>query len=268
MRVQPCVMAIFAHPDDELDIGGILAGAADEGAQVVLVCATAGDQGGITEPALATRETLAQVRSHELEGSCRRLGIQHLHVGLFGDSGFRTSTAPARSLARARAQDVVARLVPLIRRHRPDAVITYGPDGVYGHRDHTAIGAYATAAFGAAGDRDLYPEPGLAPWQPRRLFYLALPAAQRSVLVHDPAVIQIGEVTHTFEVERYIRAKEEAEQCHRTQSASFPHIAKALSPDEYRRAVGTECLMLAQERPVGALPELPPSGILRRLLAE
>ncbi len=265
--MEPCVMAIFAHPDDELDIGGILAASAQEGAQVVLVCATPGDQGGTRDPSLATRETLGQVRSEELRCCCRRLGIQHLYVGLVGDSGWRTPNPPPGSLVCARPPELIGRLVTLIRRHRPQVIFTFGPDGIYGHRDHVAIGAYATSAFWAAGEEGIYPEAG-DPWRARRLYYIALPELQRKVLVHDATIVQIGQVTHTFDVERYIEAKEEGEQCHRTQGPYFPAIAEALPPDEYRRAVGTECLMLVAERPPApGEGEAPMQGILGQLLA-
>lgn len=262
-----CVMAFFAHPDDELDIGGALAACAAEGAEVVLVCATSGDQGGIADPALATRETLGAVRREELERSRRRLGIQHLHVLPYGDSGSDTPEPPPGSLVKTPAPAVIAELVGLIRRYRPQVVITYGPDGVYGHRDHRAIGAYATAAFGMAGEA-CDPATGEAPWRPARLYYLSLPDAQLRVLqAEGHGSVRIGQVTHELAVEPFIEAKEEAELCHRTQSAWFPHLRQVLPDDEYRRAVGTECLMLAQARPLGDAPELPPGRILQQLLS-
>ncbi len=57
------VLAAFAHPDDEgFGFGGTLAMLASRGARITLVCATNGDVGEISDPALATPETLAQVR--------------------------------------------------------------------------------------------------------------------------------------------------------------------------------------------------------------
>ena len=258
------IMAVLAHPDDELDLAGTLAACAAEAARVVLVCATPGDQGSTVDPALATPETLGSVRMAELASCCRVLGIEELCGPLSGDSGFRSPDPPAGSLARARAQDVVGKLVALVRLYRPHVVITYGPDGVYGHRDHRAIGAYTTAAFGAAGDERLHPEAG-EPWRPRRLFYLALPEAQRRVLYKDFDAVPIGAVTHTIDVRSYVSLKEEAERCHRTQGAWFPWVAEALPAEEYVRAVGTECLVLVHDAGVA---DLQASGdVLRQLLA-
>ncbi len=70
------VLAVFAHPDDEVfSAGGTLAESAAEGARVVLVCATGGEVGEISDPGLATPETLAGVREAELRAACAALGI-------------------------------------------------------------------------------------------------------------------------------------------------------------------------------------------------
>ena len=63
------LMAIFAHPDDEGAMGGTLAKYAASGVEVMLVCATRGEVGEISDPALATPETLGEVRQRELDCS-------------------------------------------------------------------------------------------------------------------------------------------------------------------------------------------------------
>ena len=74
----------------------------------------------------------------------------------------------------APADEVVPRLVGIIRRVRPQVVITFEPNGGYGHPDHIAIHHHTVAAFHAAADGALYPEQGPA-WQAPRLFYTAIP---------------------------------------------------------------------------------------------
>src|SRR5262245_46661608 len=70
------VLAVFAHPDDEVLCGaGTLALCAARGVHVHLVCATRGELGPIASPELATHETLAAVREGELRASCAALGI-------------------------------------------------------------------------------------------------------------------------------------------------------------------------------------------------
>lgn len=268
----PCVMAIFAHPDDELAIGATLAACAADGAEVVLVCATSGDLGSHEEHTDENREHLAELRRQELRCSCRRLGIRHLEMLPYGDSGWRAEHGkpPEGSLARAGAPEVIGRLVHLIRRHQPQVVITFGPDGLYGHRDHVAIGAYATAAFGAAGDEALYAEDncnGLSPWRPSRLFYLAMPEAQRRMLLGHTGSEPVGQVTHTLVPEEHLRAKVDAARSHDSQKEMWEHLEAQLSIEEVRRMVATECLMLAQSRPASGDGELPEGVVLRQLLA-
>ena len=75
------IMAIFAHPDDEGAIAGTLALYAQNGTGVTLVCATRGEVGEISDPALATPATLGEVREKELQTACNILGIQQIAVG-------------------------------------------------------------------------------------------------------------------------------------------------------------------------------------------
>ncbi|HRX04212.1 MAG TPA: PIG-L family deacetylase, partial [Anaerolineae bacterium] len=58
------IVGLFAHPDDELSVGGTLARYAAGGAQVTLVCATRGEAATIYSPPEygATRENLGQIR--------------------------------------------------------------------------------------------------------------------------------------------------------------------------------------------------------------
>lgn len=268
----PCVMAVFAHPDDELAVSATLAACSAEGADVVLVCATLGDLGSHEEHTVENRRHLAEIRQQELRCSCRRLGIRHLEVLGYGDSGWRPEhgTPPEGSLARASAAEVIGRVVRLIRRYRPQVLITFGPDGLYGHRDHVAIGAYATAAFAAAGDEGLYGEDlrnGLRPWRTGRLFYVAVPDAQRQMLMAHTGSEQIGVVTHTLALERHLQAKIDAARCHESQREMWAQLEGLLTLPEYRRMLATECLMLAQSRAVPAVADLPEGAALRQLLA-
>ncbi len=81
------ILAFFAHPDDELSVGGTLARYADEGAAITLVCATRGEAATIFCDDCATRETLAAVRTKELECCCRVLGIRDLRWLDWPDGG-------------------------------------------------------------------------------------------------------------------------------------------------------------------------------------
>src|SRR5205085_10966727 len=76
---QRCVLAAFAHPDDEaFGTAGVFRKYRDEGARTALVCATRGEEGEISDPALATPETLGQVREQQLREACRIIGVEDL----------------------------------------------------------------------------------------------------------------------------------------------------------------------------------------------
>lgn len=271
MAMKPRLMAILAHPDDELAVAGTLAACAAEGVEVLLVCATSGDLGSIADPSLATRETLGEVRREELRCSCRRLGIQQPRILSYADSGWRAEHGrpPEGSLALAPPAEVIRGLMGLIRSYRPQVLLTFGPDGLYGHRDHIAIGTYATAAFGAAADRAQTSGPGQKPdpeaWAVRRLFYIAIPEALRELLLAPTGAVAVGRVTHVVDVERYLPAKLAAARCHETQKEMWQGLEALQMVDEYRRVLATEWLMLAQERS-SSEPEPEAGPVWRQLL--
>lgn len=161
------ILAIFAHPDDELTNGGTLARYASADVRVVLACATRGETGEISEAHLATRETLGAVRAEELRVAATTLGITDIRFLGYQDSGM-TGTPEnddPRSLNRADPEEVVRRVVALIREVRPEVVITHDPTCGYGHPDHIALCRFVTAAFTAAGDDSYAPEVGVG-WHP------------------------------------------------------------------------------------------------------
>ncbi len=176
------LMAVFAHPDDEsFGIGGTLARyGADPQVRVVLICATRGEAGEISDPSLATPERLGEVREQELRCACQVLKVDELHFLDYRDSGMAGSpdNQNPHALAMADPAEAVGRIVAHIRRERPDVVVTHDETGGYGHPDHVAVHHHTKAAFAAAGDPDQYPEQiaaGLAPYQPKKLYYTAIP---------------------------------------------------------------------------------------------
>jgi LmbE family N-acetylglucosaminyl deacetylase len=175
------MLAVFAHPDDEVFCaGGTMALYAARGAEVMVVSATQGEAGQIRDAQVATRRTLGSVRARELQLSCERLGVQHAICLDYGDG--RLPDIDPLPLA--------SRLTHIMRSFRPDVVISFGPDGAYGHPDHIMISKLATEAFHLAGDAEQFPEQldeGLAPHTPGRLYYACFPRSRRLLatrLVH------------------------------------------------------------------------------------
>ncbi len=138
------LLAIFAHPDDEtFGAGGVMALAATAGVRTWIVCATDGDQGGME----GARELDPELRRGELRCAMTALGVaEPIFLG-YGDSGMEGWAKPAGCLALADEEEVIERLVAVIRDLRPATVVTFDPGGIYGHPDHVAISARASEAF-------------------------------------------------------------------------------------------------------------------------
>ena len=138
----------LAHPDDEsLGAGGVIAKYASEGVDVFLLTATRGDSGRYRGHRSDEREhpgpsALAQIREAELRAAASVLGVRDVSLLDYHD----------QHLDRANPRQAVAGIVEHLRRVRPDVVVTFGPDGAYGHPDHIAISQFTTAAIVAAAE--------------------------------------------------------------------------------------------------------------------
>ena len=137
-------MAVHAHPDDEATgTGGVLARYAAEGVRTVLVTCTdgrCGDAPGGVKPGEPGHdpEAVAASRLAELAASCAILGVTDLEVLGYPDSGmagWSTNDVPG-SFWTTPVVDAAARLAELMDHYRPDVVVTYDPNGFYGHPDH------------------------------------------------------------------------------------------------------------------------------------
>lgn len=134
------VLGIWAHPDDEAYLSaGLMALARRAGQRVVVLTATAGEQ-GISDPP-RTPHQLARIRRLELQASLAAVGVTEHHFLGYRD-GACADAPPAAA---------VDRLHQVIRQVRPDTMVTFGPDGMTGHADHRTVSGWATAAWHAAG---------------------------------------------------------------------------------------------------------------------
>ena len=175
MTLSRRLMAVLAHPDDEsLGMGGTLAKYAAEGVETYLVTATRGEAGrfrgippGDGHPG---PEALGRIREAELRAAATALGVRELSLLDYRD----------QELDRAEPREAIRHIVAHLRRVRPQVVITFGPEGGYGHPDHIAISQFTTAAIVAAADTDFTladGEPARAPHAVSKLYYLAWPAS-------------------------------------------------------------------------------------------
>lgn len=125
----PRILGLFAHPDDEVFcVGGTLARCAEAGAVTAIASLTHGEAGQIRDAAAATRRTLASVRRKELDGAANALGVGQATCLDLGDG----------HLASRPLEDTAATVRSLIEGFLPDVVVTFGPDGGFGHPDHIA----------------------------------------------------------------------------------------------------------------------------------
>lgn len=158
------LMAILAHPDDEsLGTGSTLARYAAEGVKTYLVCATRGERGWSGKendfPGLAQ---FGKMREAELRCAAAVLGLHEVNILDYIDG----------DLDDAEGTEVIAKLVQHIRRVRPQVVITFGIEGVYGHPDHIAICQHTNAALVCAAD-PTYPDPAEQPThRVSKLYYM------------------------------------------------------------------------------------------------
>ena len=279
------VLAAFAHPDDEgFGPGGTLAMLAAAGSAVTLVCATNGDVGEISDPALATPETLGQVRQQELRDAMAVTGVRDVRFLGYRDSGMHgtdDNNHPS-SLYQASAEEVAGALVEIMREVRPNVVITHDPSGGYGHPDHITVHHRTTQAFQASGDPawqsaspDSSRDSVRPPWAADLLYYVCYPRSNFRRMwqqmvdngVTPPfaslEVDKIGspdeEVTTTVDVSNYVETKIASLACHRTQmdpNGAFARLPEVLT----REIMSTEYFTLA-------LPQQcdPGSDVLARL---
>jgi LmbE family N-acetylglucosaminyl deacetylase len=134
----PTLLAVFAHPDDESYLcGGTLARYAAAGVRIVLVCATRGEAGEIAAPDLAAADSLPGVREAELRTAAALLSVAELHLLDYRDG----------TLMDVPFVEGVEQIATLIAAVQPTLLLTFGPEGVYGHPDHVAVHRWAKEAF-------------------------------------------------------------------------------------------------------------------------
>ena len=245
------ILAIFAHPDDEIGAGSTFAHYSDAGVRIVLVCATRGEAATIYCPDCAAPDTLAEVRTQELSCACEHLGIDELRWLDWPDG--KVKDVPRR--------DAIRQVVEVIRDVHPTVVITHPENGLYPHPDHLAIWEIVRAAYDAAGDAEQHPEAGPA-WAATRLFTRAMPQSffERAPGLTDFRVELNGEllpfmgtpdaqIAVVMRVESWVPRRMAAWDCHRSQHN--PKGFSTVMPDGLRQEMAAnEHFLLAAGEPL------------------
>jgi LmbE family N-acetylglucosaminyl deacetylase len=207
------IVAFHAHPDDEVLLtGGTLARLAAEGNRVIVVVACDGVMGPATGPG-------GQARLDMLRASAAALGVHQVrHLG-YADSGHGPVLFPdppdRARFVRADLDEAAGRLASVIRAEHADVLLSYDPQGGYGHPDHVKVhqvGALAaqltsTRLLEATVPRELV----ALLFRPLRLLRLAVR--------YDPAVMRgsyspRAAITHRVNVRRYAARKRSALAAH------------------------------------------------------
>jgi len=203
------ILCVSAHPDDEsVFAGGTLALLAGRGAQVGILCCTRGEGGEAGEPPLATRAELGAVRTEELRCAARVLGCGTVDFLPFRDP----DVGPGNALYAfaPSIEEVIPRMMDYFSAAKPDAVITHGSSGEYGHPGHLLAHQACVEAARRSGVPALYSFSADHADHPRKT----------STNRDDPADFVV-EISPAFE------QKLAAMACHRTQNALFVRKASA-----------------------------------------
>jgi LmbE family N-acetylglucosaminyl deacetylase len=261
------LMAVHAHPDDEASgTGGLLARSAAEGVRTVLVTCTdgrCGDGPDGTKPGEPGHDPQAvvAVRRAELAESCGILAVSHLELLGYADSGMMgwpTNDVPG-SFWTVAVDEAAERLAAVMRRERPDVVVTYDENGFYGHPDHIQAHRVTVAAL----DRLSADE------QPAKVYWTAMPRTTMDELIRKvgrdatPAEQEESEqpplglpddaISTWVDTTKYADQKFDALSAH----ASQPDNAffTALGREEFSRLLGVETFVRVRDTTGAPVPE-------------
>ena len=247
MKRELRLMAVLAHPDDEsLGFGGTIAKYAAEGVGTYLTTATRGERGRFgPDGKPGEPEEVGRVREAELRDAAAVLGIREVSLLGYPDGG--VDAVPAATAIRAIASH--------IRRIRPQVIVTFGPDGAYGHPDHIAVSQFATAAAVCAADASycIADEPKLRAHRVEKLFYLAWrnnkweayqSAFRKLTSMVDGVQRQAipwpdWAVTAEIDTSAYWQVVWKAVCCHQTQLSVYERLAE-LTSSQQRALWGTQ----------------------------
>jgi LmbE family N-acetylglucosaminyl deacetylase len=212
------LLGVFAHPDDDVfGFSGTAMRLIERGHEVGVVTLTRGDRGRWWGRRLGTwrPEELAAERSTEWRASCRVIGYQRTWLLRWKDG----------RVAEADANAVTRQLVRLIREFRPDAIVTFGPEGAGSeHADHAATSRLVARALRWASDPAAPPR-ALRRHSVRRLYFTTAPEGAAALRTRPAGYLS---PTHVVDIDRYLSRKALAFECHRTQFKDRPFFYRFL----------------------------------------
>ena len=201
------ILALHAHPDDESSKGaGTISRYAAEGVRCVLVTATGGEAGDILNPEMDKPEILADlksVREAELAEAAKIQGYAEVILLGYRDSGMPDSEANAHPAAFCNqpVDEVLERVVRIVRSERPDVVLGYDAHEFYPHPDHLRVHDISMSVFEAAADPDRFPDSG-EPWEIKKLYSPQIFPMEKLRLLDAAMIERTGESPYAAWIER------------------------------------------------------------------
>ena len=230
MDNKPKLMAIFPHPDDEtLGLGSTLARYSAEGVETHLLCATRGERGWFesegSDPGLAG---VARIREEELRCAAENLGLDEVSFMDYIDG----------DVDQAQPQEVLSKIADYIRRIQPQVVVTFPPDGTYGHPDHIALSQFVNGAIVLAADHSY--EDDQAPHRVSKFYYMvdSMDVVEAAIKTFGGISMEIDGVTRShvgwqdwqittrLDNRAYMDKVREAIRCHKSQLPGYGPIAE------------------------------------------
>ena len=158
------LLAIFPHPDDEtLGLGSTLARYSSEGVETYLLCATRGERGWFdSEGPNPGLDGVGRIREAELRCASDNLGMHEINLLDYIDG----------DVDQAEPGEIIGKIVSHIRRIKPQVVVTFGPDGAYGHPDHVALSQFTNGALVCAADRNFIDLSTQPPHRVLKFYYM------------------------------------------------------------------------------------------------
>jgi mycothiol S-conjugate amidase len=278
------ILTVHAHPDDEASKGApTLAKYHAEGVYTVLVCCTGGEEGELQNPTLrepgqafhgldpdAEKALVAAMRSAELAASAAVIGFDEVVMLGYRDSGMADSEPNLHPdcFHQADLDEATGRMVAVIRRTRPQVIITYNDDQQgYPHPDHLRVHDISVLAFERSGDPAWYPESG-EPFQPAKLYY-ATWSRRRMVAIHEGLLRHHGEspydsrwferpdhdhrITTKVEISKFLWARTKSLLAHATQVDPTEPFWFGLDDDHLAEIYPFEDWILARSM-IGPIP--------------
>lgn len=244
------LLAVLPHPDDEtLGMGSTLTRYAAEGIETYLVCATRGERGWYdSEGANPGLEGVARIREGELRCAAENLGLHEVSLLDYIDG----------DVDKADPGEIIGKIVSHIRRIKPQVVVSFGPDGAYGHPDHIALSQFTQGALVCAADRNFVDTSVQPPHRVLKFYYMVdsheivnlANEAFGGISMEIDGVTRrhVGwedwEITTKLDNNQYMDKMQRAMLCHKSQLPGFGPLA-GWSTAELAKMFGIGCFYRA-----------------------